>query len=168
MRNFLLAVIVLGALLALPLPSYCGDIVDLIFADRFELSDSGGELTCPEDDPFEPNDELGTAGPITPGESIDAIACSGNQDHYVFSVDDGDDLAIVATFSHSEGDLDMQLYRVGETGPLASSSSTTDNEFISHTVAPGDGGNYIVRVFAFGSASNTYSLQVDITSGASP
>ena len=162
MRNFLLAVIVLGALLALPLPSYGGDIVDLIFADRFE------SLTCPEDDPFEPNDELGTAGPITPGEPINAIACSGNQDHYVFSAADGDDLAILATFSNSEGDLDMQLYREGETGLLVSSSSTTDNEFITYTVAPGDGGNYIVRVFGFGSASNTYSLQVDITSGASP
>lgn len=144
MRNFVPAAIVLGALLALPFPSYGGDIVDLIFADRFEFSDSSGELTCPEDDAFEPNDELGTAGPITPGESIDAIACSGNQDHYVFSADDGDDLAIVATFSHSAGDLDMELYREGEAGRLTSASSTTNNEFISYIVTPGDGGNYIV------------------------
>lgn len=161
MYTYALAAFASAALLALPVTVWGGEPLDPVFSDRFEHTDSGGDLTCPEDDAFEPNDELDTASPINPGDVTEAIVCSGNPDHYIFSGNDGDDLTITATFSHSEGDLDMQLFREGEPSPRASSSSTTDNEFISYTVASGEGGNYIVRVFGFASASNTYSLTVN-------
>lgn len=167
MPRTMLAVIVAVSSFALPFVCRGGEVDDLIFADRFEISSTGGPLTCPEDDAFEPNDEFETAAPIVPGTVIEAIVCSGNQDHYVVIADDGDELAILSSFSHAEGDLDMQLFREGQTDPLASSQGTSDSEFIAYTIPPGEGGNYIVRVFGFGAASNTYSLQVDITDSAS-
>ncbi|MDJ0745972.1 MAG: PPC domain-containing protein, partial [Xenococcaceae cyanobacterium MO_167.B27] len=130
-----------------------------------EVSTSVGDDTS-FGDLFEPNNSAATATELDLSFGFDFLfdldITSGDEDWFSFSLDteqlsfDGASLF----FSHSLGDLDLQLYSASDTtSPLLSSTGVDDSEFISfETLSPGD---YLLRVYGFGGASNPfYDLEV--------
>lgn len=90
------------------------------------------ELTCPGDDPFEPNDDRASAARLVPPVDVPAVACGADEDWYRFSVSAGCTVDVSATFSHADGDLELQLRNSSDT-ILALSRSSSDNEALSYT-----------------------------------
>ena len=87
---------------------------------------------------------------------------SGDEDWFSFSLNTEQEFFDGASlfFSHFEGDLDLELYSASDTtSPIDSSTGVSDSEFISF-----DGlssGDYLLRVYGFGGASNPfYDLEV--------
>jgi hypothetical protein len=127
---------------------------------RFQLSRTcASDLTCPADDPFEPNDERTAAQTLY--DPVEIIGRTfANDDFYRVTLTTGCTASIAATFTDADGDLDLRL--VGsDDGVLASSVSTTDDESIEYVVA--SGGNHWIRVNALANAENTYRLSVSET-----
>lgn len=117
------------------------------------------DLACPADDPFEPNDERTAASRLFPPSDIPATACAADEDWYRVSLSSGCTLDVVASFSHDDGDIDLELRDSSDT-LLASSRSTDDDEELSHT-ADGFTTAY-VGVFVFqGGGTPRYRLSVE-------
>lgn len=117
-----------------------------------------------ERDSLEPNDSLGAARTIgVPFSDSDlSIDTDSESDYYRLSLGASGQLRINVFFSHASGDVDVQLLSSSGT-VLASSTSTSNDESITHNVAAGA---YFVRVYGFGSGScNPYALDLDLTSG---
>ncbi len=121
-------------------------------------------------DAFEPNDSIREAAIIDADASLTGLAVSPrpatyeDEDWYGIPLVAGDPVIININFTHSAGNLELEVYAPGEEStPLASSTSATDDESLqlstSTTTANGSG-IYRIRVFGNGTASNTYSLQV--------
>ena len=120
--------------------------------------------TCP-DDGFEENDVRDAASTISDGRIDGLVSCAGDDDFFSVTLSAGAELTVAASFAHADGDVDLQL-QDAEGRVLAASTSTTDNEEISLTVA--DSGVYFVRVLLFrdaGGPGANYSLDVDIVGG---
>lgn len=85
-----------------------------------------------------------------------------DSDWFGFVVEPGDELILQALFTHSAGNLDMELYAPGEeTTPLLTATSTANNETITLSSAQSTttgGGIYRLRVFGVSGAVNTYTL----------
>jgi hypothetical protein len=116
------------------------------------------------EDVYEENDTRGTAW--HPGynwerkwlSDIDGSGIQADDDWYRIDVDAASHgIQVDCQFTHADGDINVGLY--DSTGTLlASSETTTDNEFIDHPI-PG-GGTYYVRVYS-GNAGNMYDLWWD-------
>lgn len=118
---------------------------------------------CP-DDAFEDNDTDGDAALIGPGNAANLNVCVGDEDFYDVILQGGDTLRVDLTFSHAEGDIDVQI--LGLLGiPLATGDSTTDNESVSYTAR--NFGFFTIRVvLAAESGSvpgNPYGMNVTVT-----
>ncbi len=87
-----------------------------------------------EDDVLEPNGTEDGAPRIEPGRHEGLRLCPGDEDHYGFYLFADQRLMARAFFSHSEGDLQMQLLDASG-GVLAESRSATDDERIEWTAA---------------------------------
>lgn len=114
------------------------------------------------DDAYEENDTLGSAAPIAIGGTITGLViCPNDSDYYrIVPATDGT-LTIHAEFAHADGDIDMRLFRDGTVSAVAASTSSTDDELITHAVTAGT--VYRLCVYGFAGASNTYSLTTSLT-----
>ncbi len=90
-----------------------------------------------------------------PGISESRQICDFDDDWYTFTVTQQTNVRLDLLFVDDEGDLDMAIFRDGETNSLARATSTSDNEVIERSLAPG---TYNVQVFGFGGAQNNYRL----------
>lgn len=123
-------------------------------------------------DAHEPNDTAAAATSLAVGNYGNLHACT-DDDFYAFSFNQGDAVSIGASFSHAEGDLDVELLNPSGT-VVASGTTNTNDESISYTVATT--GTHRVRVFLYGDAGsvpgNPYTLNVGVagpaTCGADP
>ncbi|HOX46550.1 MAG TPA: pre-peptidase C-terminal domain-containing protein [Myxococcota bacterium] len=122
--------------------------------------------TC-TDDASEPNDTPAEATGLWDGQALtDRIVCANDDDWYMLYMYSGERLLVDATFTHADGDLDLKLYEAGVTPDtlvqhqLASSTSSQDNEHIEYVVV--EDGDYYIRVYGYGGASNTYALLATI------
>jgi Bacterial pre-peptidase C-terminal domain len=121
--------------------------------------DLGAAPPAPDcSDEFEPNNSPTAAAAITEGTHDGLEVCSTNEDYFEITVPAGGSVTARIEFTHSAGDLDMTLYQ-GE-NKIASSTSSNDAEEASVSAA----GTYILRVYGYNGAANTYSLT--ITGGA--
>ena len=135
-------------------------------ADSECSEDTSCDETCP-DDGFENNDTRETASPIGLGVFDGLMVCTGDNDHYVVSLDAGDELTVHLDFVDAEGDIDMSLVD-SEGRVVASAGSVSDDEEIALTIA--SSGDYFISVRLFsdeGAPGNTYTLTVDVE-GAEP
>jgi hypothetical protein len=99
------------------------------------------------DDSFEPNDTEGTAAGLTNGVTESVVVCPGNEDWFkTTSVSAGDVITAEALFAHADGDIDIFLFDPSGT-QVEFSTSSTDNETITHTAAAT--GVYTVMAFSF-------------------
>jgi hypothetical protein len=95
-------------------------------------------------DPYEPNDTQGEAYPAATGTLADPHACPGDDDWYAIALTAGAVLDVTAVFTHTEGNLDLELHN--ESGALlADSLTSTDDEALSYTA----GSDEVVYVRAF-------------------
>ncbi len=117
----------------------------------------------------EANNSDGNAALILPGARNGRNVCLGDEDFYDVILQDGDTLDVDLTFSHAEGDIDVQI--LGFLGiPLASGSSSTDNESVSYTATRF--GFFTVRVWLTADTGtvlgNPYDMNVSVGSMPPP
>ena len=121
--------------------------------------DDAGPTTTPES--ISPSQSQSEAPTITSGR-YGPFTLDGTGDEHYFAVDleAGDQLEVTMEFSHSEGDLDIEL--LNPTGTRVSgSASITDDETVSTTASVG--GEHYIRAYPFISATNSYELDVRIS-----
>lgn len=118
-----------------------------------------GQIACPADDPFEPNDEVARARELfaVVDEAVGVIC--GNDDFYELAPEQGCTLHATLDFVHAEGDLDLELVNASDGAPIAVSNGTTDREQIDH-VAP-SASPVALHVSGFSGATNVYRLRVE-------
>jgi len=117
---------------------------------------------CGGDDAFENNDTCANAAIPGLGTNAGLIAIDGDEDWYQISVLDGERLDLTATFTHANGNLDMELY-TNCVSLVDSSTSTTDDEFVTWTNNTGGTVDVAARVWLpSGSGCGVYALEVDV------
>ncbi len=118
-----------------------------------------------QDDDYEEND--------VPADSVDLwdegiwtglMVCANDEDWYRIFMFVDETLIVDLTFTHADGDVDVNLYDTGVTPDtlaghqVAFSNSASDDEHIEYTI-PSDG-DYYIRVYGYNGAENSYTLQV--------
>jgi hypothetical protein len=127
-------------------------------------------LTAGLEDSFEPNQECSAAVALTSGTQSGLFVTDTNLDWFSVDVEPGDLLTVLATFSHAAGDVDLRLYQASTCGgffnqPIASSETSTDDEFLQwvNTEPTTQTFQVLVSMFGFGGATtacNNYDLTV--------
>ncbi len=115
------------------------------------------------DKDVEPNNTSATATPL-PGQGYIPnweICYAGDVDHYAIQLQQGQKLVVKVVFYNSKGDLDAALLDP-DGYVIEASRGTKDNELITLNAADKTG-KYILGVYGFGAAVNTYDLDVSIS-----
>jgi PKD repeat protein len=134
---------------------YSGAINDYDLAVEVTDADEFGDRLEPNDDEANATD-LGDGG----SESDLDISTSEDEDFFAVDAEAGELVTAEATFSHYDGDLDMEIR--DPSGEVATSSiSITDDERVSH-VADSEGTYYVV-VYGYSGATNGYDLTAETT-----
>jgi len=115
-------------------------------------------------DSLEENDSAAMARALTPGNHASLNVCTGDDDFYSLSLAQGDVLDARLTFTHNEGDIDMELLNAGGSR-VASALSSTNNENFTYT-AP-SAGTFTLRVWlgrdTGSTLGNNYSMNLGVT-----
>jgi len=114
-----------------------------------------GDATC-TDDGYEDNDADDSAATLGTGSHSGLMVCSGDDDYYRIDVPSGGQLDVTITFDHDEGDLDLALFRDGDS--VDSSASVSDSEQVSASGA----GSYVVHVYGYQGAEASYALTATV------
>jgi subtilisin family serine protease len=122
---------------------------------RFELSAAG--TYCPPDDGYENNDTQAAATPVAMGDSLQAAACSNDDDWFELPLDIYQTVAVDVLFSHSVGDIDVEIYDANGDF-LFDSTSASDNEQIVFTSLGDD--VFYIRVYGWEGAQNRYQMNL--------
>ena len=113
---------------------------------------------CLADDKFEENDYLYNATPLTEYTYYKDLYISTNDDDWFSMTLSADSLSIKCDFSHTDGDINIDL--VDKDGNiLAKSQSITDYERINYIVD--DLETYYIHVYQSSGTNNTYTLWWD-------
>jgi hypothetical protein len=125
----------------------------------FEVCQAGACAAGCRDDADEPNDGAAQATAIQPdGLRSDLVLCSGDEDWYQATLEEGDRLEVLLGFTHTDGNLDLDLLGPDGVSVVASAHGGADDELIDFTLPAGAGGAYYLRVFGVAGAHNRYSL----------
>lgn len=120
-----------------------------------------GQLACPSDDPFEPNDARGQARRLFGGiDEVVGTVC-GNDDFFDVIPQQGCTLHATLDFANIEGDLDLELVNGSDGARIAISQSTDDDEELDYAAA--DAARVVFRVLGFNGATNSYRLHIETT-----
>jgi hypothetical protein len=154
-------------LMAMGIDSFGTDMVVVtgtLTAMYFPLSADGDdtadyELTCPRDDPWEQNDSSASASTFPFTGSTNGIVCGSDHDWFRDDVGATADIVVtVDNFLHSEGDIDVCLWKAAV--QLLCATGIGNSETINFPDAPAD--TYYIEVklvFDQGSMpGNTYRL----------
>ncbi|HEX8289275.1 MAG TPA: FG-GAP-like repeat-containing protein [Pyrinomonadaceae bacterium] len=82
-----------------------------------------------------------------------------DSDWYAITVPAGYKVTATTGFTHNNGDIDLELYRSGETSPIVSSNTSTNSETVTHTNNAGTT-IYYLNVFLYNGARNDYNLNI--------
>ncbi len=114
-------------------------------------------------DDYEPNDTQGQASAINAGTLTTTICDNDAADWFKVQVDAGN-LKVEVSFTHGEGDIDLQVFN-GNT-KLGSSASTSNQEAVSKRVSAG---TYHIKVFPYSHQAGCQEYTLKVTaSGAAP
>ncbi|MCS5534756.1 MAG: PPC domain-containing protein, partial [Candidatus Poseidoniales archaeon] len=108
-------------------------------------------------DANEPNDSFATATPISSPSSQSSLTIHNSSDDDFFSINAtaGTTYWVNISFTHSQGDLDMDLYDSSQS-QIDWSAGTGNSESVTYT--PSTNQTLYAQVFGWGSATNTYSV----------
>ena len=115
-------------------------------------------LSCPGNDPLEPNDSIATATPARLGPTWRSMICGTNRDFYRFTGTAGQCVRVTARFVHARGDIDLRITNAAGTA-ITSSVTVTDDESVVATI-PADG-VLIAEIYGFlapAAFANDYDL----------
>ncbi|HJL17743.1 MAG TPA: hypothetical protein RMH99_18910 [Sandaracinaceae bacterium LLY-WYZ-13_1] len=125
---------------------------------------------CCTDDAGEDDDTRSTARSVsfTPsGDSEEALfmgqVCPDDDDYVAIEMSGPGTIEALVTFSHADGDLDVDLYDPSGTR-VGRADSATDDEMLTVDVA--GGGTYALRIYGFLGSANDYEALVIRTEGA--
>lgn len=118
---------------------------------------AGGEC---EDDAYEDNDDDRSGTQIEAQQTLaDAVACAGDDDYFWFG--SCGPIRVTATFSHADGDIDMELIDGADLDlVLQTAASSDDNEVIEYEADAG--GIFHARVFLFAEGDEPAGAAYDI------
>ncbi|MBI4685607.1 MAG: choice-of-anchor D domain-containing protein [Nitrospirae bacterium] len=113
------------------------------------------------DDSLEENDSRTTAKIVSAGAYKGNVVKLNDEDWYKITVPQNTPISVSLSFIHSNGNIDMELYRGSDTTPVSSSKGTGDIEHVEHfnTSAPTD---YFVRIFLADDTRNSYNMNVHL------
>ncbi|HDZ18198.1 hypothetical protein LCGC14_0717980 [marine sediment metagenome] len=122
------------------------------------IDENTPSLSAPEDF-YEPNNDRLTPYDLSPFEKtwlswVSGLGAQWDDDWFSITVSPGEErLVVFLRFFNGDGNIDMEVYNsIGTV--VASSTSTTDNEFIDLNVPAGI---YTIKIY-FGNAGNEYDL----------
>lgn len=143
----------------------CDDPTNPVYYGRFQqyYASISSYLAAGSDDSFDDNDTCATAVDLGSGSYSDLVVKSLDPDWYKFTVGIANPLDITATFTDSQGNIDIQLYDACGGNVVASGTTVTNNESI-HYNNVGANHTYYLRVYLSDDTRNEYGLTV---SGAS-
>ena len=118
--------------------------------------------TCAAD-ALEENDTQDTAAPVLSESYPNLTACVDDADYYEVFLFEGATITVDLTFSHAEGDIDVEI--VEPDGDwVAYSESEDDDESVEYTAT--QSGTYAIRVYIYedtgDTPGNNYDMTVDI------
>ena len=146
------------------------DLGDGTYTVRFQHAGSSASfididaIRVIDEDNYEQNDTLATAYDLSSQEgvwlsNINGYGAQADDDWYKIYVTSGTERVIIdVLFTHSQGDIDVDLYDASGNF-LAYSPSASDNEHIVYTVPTG-GAYYYILVY-YGNQGNQYDLRWD-------
>lgn len=117
--------------------------------------------TGPVADRYEANDSFATATNLgkfnSTGQTGLSLHTSSDSDYFRFTVAKGSTFNVAALFSHSGGNVDLEIYNA-QGQFIAGSNSNTDNESITLNLSANQ--DYYLRVFSPDGATNDYDLSI--------
>ena len=120
-----------------------------------------GGSGCTED-ANEPNDSDAEATPISVGTLASLQLCGATTDWFRIDLGAGDRLSSTIDFQNVNGNLDLEVWRMGDQAPLETSNSSSNVESVNSGYAL-SAGTYLLRVTLAGSAGgNAYELDAAI------
>jgi hypothetical protein len=124
----------------------------------------GAFLAAGSDDNLEQNDTCATAVAITPGTAYTArVVKRLDEDWYAIPVTPGASMSVNMTFTHANGDIDVQVFGACGGTVLADRNANTNNEVFSVTNST-SGSTLLMRVYLATDTRNDYSMTVTTTS----
>lgn len=129
---------------------------------NYRINNNSVFLSAPEDN-YEENDDIYSAYDIRTLEALWLSSHNGNgtqwdDDWYIIFLDPGEErLRVELLFSHSAGNIDIEVYRLVDSSysKVAGSYSMNDNEYLELDIFPS--GDYYLRVNG-SNQGNTYDL----------
>lgn len=126
------------------------------------------DLIAGPDDPLEPNDACNAAVMVGAGVHADRYVKSTSEDWYAIDLGGCERVDIDATFVHSWGDIDLELYDGCGGGLIDSATTSTDDESLTFDNT-GFPMTAFLRVFIAGTDTHAeYDLSVSFTSIGNP
>ena len=115
-------------------------------------------------DIYESNDNASSATPVTSPASASnlSIHTTTDDDWFAITAVAGTQYSVTISFTHSNGDLDMDMYNQN-LSQVDWSAGTGNSETVSYT--PTFNQTLYVQVFGYGGDTNTYSIQFTGSSG---
>ena len=110
---------------------------------------------------IEPNNNSTEATALSQGISVDGI--QSDEDWYRIDVVAGKQILIDLTFTHADGNIDMELQKGGLTRAI--SESVSDHEFIDNNISITGAGTYYIKVYGADLDSNSYTLTWTVLTG---
>lgn len=124
---------------------------------RLKVAVGGGGTTPTCTDDLEPNDARSGAAAVNSGTYNNLKVCAGDIDFYKVVVPSGGSLRATINFTHSAGDLDMEL--LNSSGGRITVSQSTEN---TESVTASSAGTYYLRVYGYSGATGDYSLTISM------
>lgn len=116
------------------------------------------------DDDNEPDDGPGDAKQLLSDMPYEGRICPADPDWFVLrNVPPATRITASLQFVDNLGDLDLEIYRAGQTSPLLVADSMDDDE--SLTFDASYGGDYFVRVVGKSADTNVYTLRAELREG---
>lgn len=133
---------------------------------RWDLAVSSGGfgtlLAAGSDDVLEPNDTCATAKPVTAGTTYpNLIVKRLDEDWYSIPAPPSSIISVNMTFTHANGDVDVELYGSCGGAPVLQRLGNTNNEVFTYTNAT-SASTILMRVFLGAGTRNTYAFSYTI------
>jgi len=114
-------------------------------------------LAAGSDDTQEPNNDCANAKAIAPGTYNTLVVKRLNEDWYAMPVAPGETLTMNMTFTHANGDVDVQLFTACGGAVALDRNGNTNNESFTF-VNPSAGNTVYMRVYLSTDTRNEYSF----------
>ncbi len=133
---------------------------------RWDVAVNSGGFATPlaagSDDAQEPNDACASPKALNPGTFTGLIVKRLDEDWYSLNVPVGQAVTGSFTYTHANGDIDIDLYSACGGSAVLVRNGNVNNETLSYT-NPGPGTTLLMRVYLSSDTRNDYSMTMSWT-----